>query len=50
MPARMADGSVMDSGISMPPIRVFACAVRNLDGKTNKARQRTMAEGYSAGC
>lgn len=49
MPARLADGSVAPL-FELPPIRVFACATKNLDGKTDAARQRVMKEMYSAGC
>ena len=49
MPARMADGS-MAPIMAMPPIRVFACSIRNLDGKIDAARKRQMDEAYSAGC
>lgn len=49
MPARMADGT-MAPIMEMPPIRVFACAPKNLDGKTDTARRRLMAESYSTGC
>ena len=49
MPARMADGS-MAPLMAMPPIRVFACSVKNLDGKTDTARKRQMEAAYSSGC
>lgn len=49
LPARMADGSIAPM-LSMPPIRVFACSTKNLDGRTNKERKRQMEEAYSAGC
>lgn len=50
MSVRMADGSEMASPGPMPAIRVFACAVTNLDGRRNKARETLMKESYSAGC
>lgn|GEM_PF-1535763 len=49
MAARLADGSAPPE-IKRPAIRVFACAVQNLDGKTDKARAKVMAEAYSSGC
>lgn len=49
MPARMADGT-MAPMLAMPAIRVFACSAKNLDGKTDAARQQQMKEAYSAGC
>jgi hypothetical protein len=49
MPARMADGTAMPE-FQLPDIRVFACAVKNLDGHTDKARAAIMKEAYSAGC
>ncbi|MBC8085997.1 MAG: hypothetical protein H7Z40_01930 [Phycisphaerae bacterium] len=49
MAARMADGSAPPI-IALPAIRVFACAVQNLDGKTDKARANVMKEAYSMGC
>lgn len=49
MPARMADGTMAPT-FAMPAIRVFACSAKNLDGKTDAARQREMKEAYSAGC
>ncbi|MEO7362918.1 MAG: hypothetical protein ABI120_21475, partial [Gemmatimonadaceae bacterium] len=49
MPARMADGSSAPM-FAMPAIRVFACSAKNLDGKTDAARQRQMREDYSAIC
>ncbi|MEO7999148.1 MAG: hypothetical protein ABI852_16965 [Gemmatimonadaceae bacterium] len=50
MTVRMADGSQMASPDRMPPIRVFACAVKNLNGKTDAPRQIVLKEAYSAGC
>lgn len=49
MTARMADGSAPPV-INLPAIRVFACSLQNLDGKTDKAREKVMKEGYSSGC
>lgn len=49
MPARMADGT-MAPIMAMPPIRVFACSLRNLDGKMDALRKRQMEEAYSSGC
>jgi hypothetical protein len=49
MPARMADGTAMPD-FQLPDIRVFACAVKNLDGRTDKTRAAVMKEAYSAGC
>lgn len=48
-PARMADGSMAEI-FDMPPIRVFACSPRNLDGKKDAVRQRLLKEAYSSGC
>ncbi|MGV3711264.1 MAG: hypothetical protein ACO1Q7_20760 [Gemmatimonas sp.] len=49
LPATMADGMAAPV-FTMPPIRVFACTVRNLDGKTDKSRQQQMKEMYSSAC
>ncbi|MBC8088046.1 MAG: hypothetical protein H7Z40_12330 [Phycisphaerae bacterium] len=49
MAARMADGSEPPV-ITLPSIRVFACSVKNLDGKTDQARARVMAESYLSAC
>lgn len=49
MPARMADGTEAPA-FTLPAIRVFACSIQNLDGRTDKARERVMKEMYSAGC
>lgn len=49
MAARMADGSVAPS-FALPAIRVFACAVKNLNGKTDDARLKVMKESYSMAC
>ncbi len=48
MAARMADGSAPPE-IKLPAIRVFACAVQNLDGNPDKARAKVMADAYSSG-
>lgn len=50
MSVKMADGSEMASPGRMPAIRVFACAVTNLDGKRDVARQTLMKGSYSSGC
>lgn len=49
MAARMADGSAAPS-FALPAIRVFACAVKNLNGKTDDARVKVMKESYSMAC
>lgn len=49
MPARMADGTEAPA-FTLPAIRVFACSIQNLDGRTDKARDKIMKEMYSAGC
>lgn len=50
MPARLADGSEMPAPVGMPPIRVFACALKNLNGKVDKPRRTLQAEFYSDAC
>jgi hypothetical protein len=49
MAARMADGTAPPE-FKLPDIRVFACATQNLNGKTDKARAKVMAESYSSAC
>ncbi|MEP6779764.1 MAG: hypothetical protein ABJC26_07735 [Gemmatimonadaceae bacterium] len=46
----LADGSVIPAQVDDNGIRVFACAVQNLNGLTDKVRAKQLKSAYNATC
>ncbi|MEP6766172.1 MAG: hypothetical protein ABJB66_17795 [Gemmatimonadaceae bacterium] len=47
---RMADGGVIPARVDENGIRVFACAMQNLNGKTDKVRAGQLRKAYNEVC